>query len=277
MMLAPRHRSERLLQRRCAAGLTLMALLFAAQYSWATGPPCTATPDPKTVAGAGGFINSSVWRVCATLPVRFGADMPDAVAVLLRSTKPQGESPGGDLLFGVDLLIINDGKKVYRYSDFAVARKFFVDDYLRAQDLTGQGTNAVLFHSSGEVGISDRWSAMHLVLLPPGESIAMDVADEDFGDSWRHKTRWTTISGIPTVLVAKPIEPAGFENPRRCHSCSKFYQYLVYQWSASRSSFTLRRVIQSERDIDADTDPLDADKAFIDSALAKGLPPLTQK
>jgi len=202
--------------------------------------------------------------------------MPDAVAVLLRSTKSHGVSGTGGPLFGLDLLIVHDGKKVYRFSDFAVKWKFFIDDYLRVQDLTGQGMTAVLFHS-GEVGVSDHWSAMHLVFLPAGESLARDVADDDFGDSWRHKTRWITIRGVPAVLVAKPIEPAGFNDPRMCHSCPKFYQYLVYQWSASRSSFILTQVIQSERDIDADTDPLDADKKFIEAALAKALPSSTLK
>jgi hypothetical protein len=103
MMLAPRYRSERLWRGPYRTVVTIIALLFAVQYSWAAEPTCKATPDPKILAGASGLIDSSAWQVCATLSVRFGADMPDAVAVLLRSTKSQGVSGTGEPLFGVDL------------------------------------------------------------------------------------------------------------------------------------------------------------------------------
>jgi hypothetical protein len=251
--------------------LAAVAMFLSAQYSWTAEPPCNAKPDPKALAGASRLIDSSTWQVCATSPVRFGTDMPNAVAILLRSTKPQGESGTGEPLFGVDLVIANDGKKVYRFTDFTDKWKFFIDDDLRVQNLAVHGANAVLFHS-GEVGASDQWRALHVVFLPAGELFARDVAANDFGDSWRHKTRWVTIKGVPTVLVAKPIEPAGANDPHMCHSCPKFYQYFVYQWSPSRSSFIVNRVIQSERDVNAETDPLDADKSFIEEAIAKGSP-----
>ncbi len=270
-MVAPGYRSERLRHVPYRVVLTAMALFLDAQYSCAAEPPCKATPDPKTLAGASGLIDSSVWQLCAILPVRFGTDMPNAVAVLLRSIKPQGESGTGEPLFGVDLVIANEGQRVYRFTDFADKWKFFIDDDLRIQNLAVHGANAVLFHS-GEVGASDQWSAMHVVFLPAGELFARDVAVNDFGDSWRHRTRWITIKDVPAVLVAKPIEPAGANDPHMCHSCPKFYQYFVYQWSPTRSSFIVTRVVQSKRDVDADTDPLDADKKFIEEAIAQGPP-----
>lgn len=241
-MVVPRRQSKRLRHMRYQVILATVGLFLAAQCSWAAEPPCKATPDPQALAGASGLIDSSTWQVCATSPVRFGTDMPHAVAILLRCTKPQGESGAGEPLFGVDLVIANEGKKVYRFTDFADKWRFFIDDDLRVQNLAVHGANAVLFHS-GEVGVSDQWSAMHVVFLPAGELFASDVAVTDFGNSWRHRTRWITIKGVPAVLVAKPIEPAGANDPHMCHSCPKFYQYFVYQWAPSRSSFIVTRVL----------------------------------
>ena len=113
---------------------------------------------------------------------------------------------------------------------------------------------------------------MHVVFLPAGELFATDVAHNDFGDSWRHRTSWISIRCVLAVLVAKPTDPSGSNDPHTCHSCPKYNQYFVYHWAASRLSFILTRVIQSERDIYADTDPLDADKKFIEDAFTRGLP-----
>jgi len=236
--------------------------------SWADAPPCKGTPDPKVAEGAGGLIDPSIWQVCSMLPVRFGADMPNAVAFLLRSRLPQAESGGGTPLFGVDLIIVSEGKQVYRFTDLADKAKFFIDDDLRIQNLTANGTNAVLFHS-GEVGVSDQWSSMHVVLLPAGEAIAKDAAVNDFGNSWRHRARWIAIRGAPAVLVAKPVEPAGADDPHACHTCPKFYQYFVYRWSARRAAFVVARVAQSDSAIDAETDPFSADKERIQELTSK--------
>ncbi len=247
--------------------IAALAWFLAAQSSWGAEPPCKGVEDHKVLEAAGGLIDMTTWRPCAIVSAGFGPDMPGAVAILLRSRKPQGESGTGLPLYAVDLVIANAGKKLYRFTDLANASQLFIDDELGVRNLDGHGTSAVLFHS-GEVGVSDWWSAMHLVVLPAGESSAWDVAPADFGNSWRHKLRWITLKGLPAVLVAKPVSPAGLEDAHRCHSCPKFYQYFVYQWSPGRAAFLVSRVIQSARDIDADTDPLEADGKFIEAALA---------
>jgi Type IV secretory system Conjugative DNA transfer len=230
--------------------------------------PCKQAPSAEVAAPAGHLIDPTKWTVCKSLVVNLSSDFPKAMAVLLRSTSPQGVSGVGEPQFGIDILLASDGKVIYRFTASLGTPQFFIDGFLEIRALTEHGDKAVLFHS-GEVAATDSWRAEHVIYLVPGELFAQDVAPRDFGDSWRHTLRWIHFRGVPLALIAEPINPAGASDPHMCHSCPKYYQYFVYRWKPHQQSFVLLQSIQSEHDIDAATDPLQADMSFIEQELAK--------
>jgi hypothetical protein len=230
---------------------------------------CNRKIDPQLLVPAKDLVDLTAWRICKAVAISLGSDAPRAAAVLLRSEKPQDTSGTGNPLFGVDLLIAADGRAIYRFAGVTGRPTFYIDDTLEVHDLGERDDQAVLFHS-GDVGASDWWTATHILFLARSEGNVFEVAPESFGESWRQKMQWTRFRGIPLVVVAEPINPASTIDDHFCHSCPKYYQYLVYRWSAQRLSFVIQQVVQSEHDVRANTDPLSIDMPFIERAIAKG-------
>jgi hypothetical protein len=242
--------------------------LLSPEQGAAEEQACNPKIDPQLLVPAKDLIDLATWRICSAVAISLGSDLPRATAVLLRSAKPQDTSGTGNPLFGVDLLIAADGRTIYRFAGVTGTPKFYIDDALEIHDLSGRGDQAVLFHS-GDVGASDWWTATHILFLSRSEGNVFEVAPESFGESWRQKMQWTTFRGIPLVVVAKPVSPASTVDGHFCHSCAKYYQYLVYRWSTQRLSFVIQQVVQSEHDVGADTDALSIDMPFIEKAIAK--------
>jgi len=255
-------------------GLLASALLLLAL----TAPRSGHTEERKCQAAvsdvAAGKIQKLVgsnWTACRLVTVKFrGSDFGDATAALFESTTDDGTDGIGNPEHNVEMIIVGGGQVLYRFSQFASfdRRRFFVDDDLEVRDLTGHGDNAVVFHS-GQQGASDSSIVEHVIYLPPQELLATDVSPTDFVSSWRQAVRWIQFKGIPLVLVAEPLNPASINDVHMCHSCPKYYQYLVYRWDTKRQSFVVRQSILSEHDLDAETDPIDASMSLIQRELAR--------
>jgi len=217
----------------------------------------------------GGLFDNCEWTVRKTIPIDFGDQFKKSTATLLSSVSPKGESGTGNPLYAVELLIVNDAHHViYRFSEDLHEPDFFADETLQAKDVTGDGIPELLFHS-GVVGASDWLTHEHVIYRRPGSSFAQDIALPEFVHSWRHTFRWISFRGTTLALVADPLNPQNPDDPHACHSCNKFYQYLVFKWERDRETFVLLRSIQSEKEFDANTDPLAADLAFIRARLSK--------
>lgn len=245
-----------------------LGILTMAGPSYSAQTPCPTTVDKGLAALANGIVDPHKWQVCNAIRVSIGTDPTHTWAILLRSRERQGTNGTGGPAYGVDMIIVDAGKTLYRFSEYSSLTdyEYFVDDTLTSHDLTGKGFAGVVFHS-GIAGASDWWSVEHVVVVPPGELDADDVAPRDFGRSWRQTMRWTLMGGVPTVIVARPIDPAGTSDPHFCHGCAKYYQYLAYQWDPTRLAFIIHGVVQSRRDFDGDSDPLDTDLPLIRKSL----------
>ncbi len=221
------------------------------------------------------LFDSREWIVRNTLALDLGSPFKDSSAILLTSTRPRGQSGAGEPLDAVDVLIVDpDHRELYRYSKSRAAddvAKFRVDDVLESKDVTGDGIPELLFHT-GSQGASDWWTKEHVIYRVPGSSDFRDIAPREFGQSWRQAFRWISFRGAALALVARPIEPEDSNDPHMCHSCPKFYQYLVFKWERGRKSFVLLRSIQSTKDFDSDTDPLTVDMEFIRQRLSQDCP-----
>ena len=191
--------------------------------------------------------------------------------MLVSFAKPTGESGMTDPLFTADLVVIDGACKVlFRYAtDLGPtdAAKFFVEDKIVGKDVTNDGVPELLF-KTGTVGASDYWAVEHVIYRVLGTDDFRDIRPQNWASSWRQPKRWILVNNEIVGAVAQPIDPADSDDPHMCHSCPKFYQYLAYKWDKNRKAFLLIKSMQSAVDFDGDTDPLDADMARIQKALA---------
>jgi hypothetical protein len=273
--------------RRLAWNRVLLASVLVSLTAcqlYADGPPVGAGLATPTVAGktnaVQGLFDPGQWTVRRTIPINLGGRFTNATAILLSSVNPKGESGVGAPLFAVDMIIISGDRVLYKFRQPGAAPEFFMDDALEARDVTDDGIPEVLFHS-GLVGASDFSKHEHVIhRVPREESVAdvgsvpsidwvNDIAPVQFMHTRRQTFRWLDLRGATLAVVANPLIPAGVTDPHFCHGCPHFYQYLVFKWEKRKGTFVLSRSIQSQRDFEDGTDPLQQDLPFILGQLSK--------
>jgi hypothetical protein len=221
---------------------------------------CTAADEPD----AGAF-DAKKWTLRRSIDVRLRGG--PARALLLRAVSSTGTSGMGDPMFAVSLLVVAGDRVIQQYDPLPTNRSFHVNDELAAMDVTGDGVDEILF-DSGFQGVSDWEYTRHVLYEIEATGALWDVAPQEFASGRRQTFRWLDAAGRKLALVAEPLDPPGPDDPHGCHSCSKFYQYLVFAWRKDRSAMVLIQAMQSEREFEDGDDPLQRDIQFIVAALS---------
>lgn len=245
--------------------LLVCTILFGALKCGLAGaqdaPPCNSTLDVKAATELGRPINRQAWLVCRITRVDLGEKVPNAIAALMRSVKPVEVDPGtGNATYAVRVLLGDAGKVLYD-SDAAGLQGFFFDDAMEARNLHLADSPAIIFRS-GNHGVSDWTSIVHVLVLKPDGSSATDVAPLGFNSSRRREFRWEVIRGQLYAIVAAP-DGIG------CYGCPMHYDYQVYQWLPKQFTFSVRATTHSHVAHESGDDPIEADDAIIRNAVGR--------
>ncbi len=218
------------------------------------------------------------WTVIKSVSAHFGATLPKATVLLLRSVPVTGRDAVDRPLHSANLVVIANRQIVYAFPPLTVAPSdstspiFDIDDsrhaFLELEDVTGDGLPEIIFHS-GWRAASDWENVVHILhFVGSGPTRFRDIHREDFTDSWWHGVRFLKQDRRALAVVAEPVDPPVAPDDFVAHGQPRFHRYVVYRWDQKNQHFELQqRIPESGKLHDSAGEALDEDWRLISAAV----------
>jgi hypothetical protein len=201
--------------------------------------------------------------------------LPDTCQILLlESLESTGTSGAGEPLNDAEVLIQYGDSILYDYAKEGTKQPkgngahFYIDDYLKLQDLGHDGVPEVLFHS-GTVGASDSATLEHILYYDNLDNSFVDVSPASFYRSGRHGFAWSSSHSTTFAVVADESWPSAIHVEDRCHYCPSPFRYNVYRWTGEKATFELSLSLFGQKSYSEAQEALHGDWTLIQARIEK--------